>query len=152
MVHSKICNTATTSALRNSLAQHEGALPCTECYKGHKAGVNHCGQCHRFVFDVKESPTCHRWVSLVSWYPVWLRIERAERWFASLVFRCPSCARIRVWFAYESSMGRKPTLTPGLTISRWCAGRNERTRPSRMIVPLERASLTDGSGELERNP
>ena len=49
-------------------------------------------------------------------------------------------------------MGRKPTLTPGLTISRWCAGRNERTRPSRMIVPLERVSLTDGSGELERNP
>ncbi|MDY3114770.1 MAG: cytochrome c3 family protein [Sutterella sp.] len=49
----RFSNTVATSVLRTPLAQHEGALPCTECYNGHKAGVNYCGQCHRFVIDLK---------------------------------------------------------------------------------------------------
>ncbi len=36
----------------NPHGQHEGALPCSECHKGHKAGVNYCGQCHNFVYKV----------------------------------------------------------------------------------------------------
>ncbi len=36
----------------NPHAQHEGVLPCTECHKGHKQGVNYCGQCHSYVFKV----------------------------------------------------------------------------------------------------
>ena len=36
----------------NPHAQHDGALPCTECHKGHKAGVNYCAQCHSFVYKV----------------------------------------------------------------------------------------------------
>jgi len=36
----------------NPHGQHEGALPCSECHKGHKAGVNYCGGCHNFVFKV----------------------------------------------------------------------------------------------------
>lgn len=32
--------------------QHDGALPCTECHKGHQPGVNYCGQCHSFVYKV----------------------------------------------------------------------------------------------------
>ncbi|MCG5029921.1 cytochrome c3 family protein [Mesosutterella sp. OilRF-GAM-744-9] len=32
--------------------QHDGALPCTECHKGHKAGVNYCAQCHSYVYKV----------------------------------------------------------------------------------------------------
>ena len=36
----------------NPHAQHEGALPCSECHKGHKAGVNYCGGCHNFVYKV----------------------------------------------------------------------------------------------------
>lgn len=36
----------------NPHAQHEGALPCTECHKGHKAGVNYCGGCHNFEYKV----------------------------------------------------------------------------------------------------
>ncbi len=36
----------------NPHAQHEGALPCSECHKGHKPGVNYCGQCHNFVYKV----------------------------------------------------------------------------------------------------
>lgn len=36
----------------NPHAQHEGALPCTECHKGHKAGVNYCGECHNFEYKV----------------------------------------------------------------------------------------------------
>lgn len=36
----------------NPHAQHEGLLPCTECHKGHKEGVNYCGGCHNFGFKV----------------------------------------------------------------------------------------------------
>lgn len=36
----------------NPHAQHEGVLPCTECHKGHKPGVNYCGQCHSHSFNV----------------------------------------------------------------------------------------------------
>lgn len=36
----------------NPHGQHEGALPCTECHKGHKPGVNYCGGCHNFEFKV----------------------------------------------------------------------------------------------------
>lgn len=36
----------------NPHAQHEGALPCSECHKGHKKGVNYCGGCHNFVYNV----------------------------------------------------------------------------------------------------
>lgn len=36
----------------NPHAQHEGVLPCTECHKGHKAGVNYCGQCHSYTYQV----------------------------------------------------------------------------------------------------
>lgn len=36
----------------NPHAQHEGLLPCTECHKGHKEGVNYCGQCHSYVYKV----------------------------------------------------------------------------------------------------
>lgn len=33
--------------------QHDGDLPCTQCHKGHKAGVNYCEECHgTFVFEV----------------------------------------------------------------------------------------------------
>lgn len=33
--------------------QHDGDLPCTECHKGHKPGVNYCEECHgTFVFEV----------------------------------------------------------------------------------------------------
>lgn len=37
---------------QNPHAQHDGNLPCTECHKGHKKGVNYCGQCHNFEFKV----------------------------------------------------------------------------------------------------
>ena len=37
---------------QNPHAQHDGNLPCTECHKGHKKGVNYCGQCHNFEFTV----------------------------------------------------------------------------------------------------
>ena len=37
----------------NPHAQHDGALPCTECHKGHQKGVNYCGQCHSFSYTVK---------------------------------------------------------------------------------------------------
>lgn len=36
----------------NPHSQHDGALPCTECHKGHQAGVNYCGQCHSFTYQV----------------------------------------------------------------------------------------------------
>ncbi len=36
----------------NPHAQHDGALPCTECHKGHKAGVNYCGGCHNYTYKV----------------------------------------------------------------------------------------------------
>ena len=36
----------------NPHAQHEGILPCTECHKGHKEGVNYCGQCHSYIYKV----------------------------------------------------------------------------------------------------
>ena len=36
----------------NPHAQHEGVLPCTECHKGHKPGVNYCGQCHSYTYKV----------------------------------------------------------------------------------------------------
>lgn len=36
----------------NPHAQHDGLLPCTECHKGHKAGVNYCGQCHNYTYKV----------------------------------------------------------------------------------------------------
>lgn len=36
----------------NPHAQHEGALPCSECHKGHKPSVNYCGGCHNFVYKV----------------------------------------------------------------------------------------------------
>ncbi|MFU0841067.1 MAG: Cytochrom-c3-2 domain-containing protein [Burkholderia sp.] len=36
----------------NPHAQHEGALPCTECHKGHKKSVNYCGQCHSYEYNV----------------------------------------------------------------------------------------------------
>lgn len=36
----------------NPHAQHEGALPCSECHKGHKPGVNYCGGCHNFEYKV----------------------------------------------------------------------------------------------------
>jgi fumarate reductase flavoprotein subunit len=36
----------------NPHAQHEGALPCSECHKGHQKGVNYCGGCHNFVYNV----------------------------------------------------------------------------------------------------
>lgn len=36
----------------NPHAQHEGVLPCTECHKGHGPGVNYCGQCHSYIYDV----------------------------------------------------------------------------------------------------
>ncbi len=36
----------------NPHGQHEGALPCTECHKGHKPGVNYCGGCHNFEYKV----------------------------------------------------------------------------------------------------
>lgn len=34
----------------NPHAQHDGILPCTECHKGHKAGVNYCAECHTWEF------------------------------------------------------------------------------------------------------
>lgn len=36
----------------NPHSQHDGALPCTECHKGHQKGVNYCGQCHSFTYKV----------------------------------------------------------------------------------------------------
>ena len=36
----------------NPHAQHEGALPCTECHKGHKQSVNYCGGCHSYIYEV----------------------------------------------------------------------------------------------------
>jgi fumarate reductase flavoprotein subunit len=36
----------------NPHGQHDGNLPCTECHKGHKPGVNYCGQCHGYNFKV----------------------------------------------------------------------------------------------------
>lgn len=36
----------------NPHAQHEGALPCSECHQGHKEGKNYCGGCHNFVYKV----------------------------------------------------------------------------------------------------
>lgn len=36
----------------NPHAQHDGLLPCTECHKGHKAGVNYCGGCHNYTYKV----------------------------------------------------------------------------------------------------
>lgn len=36
----------------NPHAQHDGNLPCTECHKGHRAGVNYCAQCHAYEFNV----------------------------------------------------------------------------------------------------
>lgn len=36
----------------NPHAQHDGALPCTECHKGHKEGVNYCGGCHNYTYKV----------------------------------------------------------------------------------------------------
>lgn len=36
----------------NPHAQHDGALPCTECHKGHQPGTNYCGQCHDFTYKV----------------------------------------------------------------------------------------------------
>lgn len=36
----------------NPHAQHEGLLPCIECHKGHKEGVNYCGGCHNFEYKV----------------------------------------------------------------------------------------------------
>ncbi len=36
----------------NPHAQHDGALPCTECHKGHKESVNYCAQCHSFSYKV----------------------------------------------------------------------------------------------------
>ena len=36
----------------NPHAQHEGALPCSECHKGHKPGVNYCGGCHNYTYKV----------------------------------------------------------------------------------------------------
>lgn len=36
----------------NPHAQHDGALPCTECHQGHQQGKNYCGQCHSFVYQV----------------------------------------------------------------------------------------------------
>ena len=36
----------------NPHAQHDGALPCTECHKGHKAGTNYCGQCHNYGYKI----------------------------------------------------------------------------------------------------
>lgn len=34
----------------NPHAQHDGILPCTECHKGHKQGVNYCAECHTWDF------------------------------------------------------------------------------------------------------
>lgn len=36
----------------NPHSQHDGNLPCTECHKGHKAGVNYCAECHAYEFKV----------------------------------------------------------------------------------------------------
>lgn len=36
----------------NPHAQHDGILPCTECHKGHKPGVNYCAECHTWEFKV----------------------------------------------------------------------------------------------------
>ena len=36
----------------NPHAQHDGNLPCTECHKGHKQGVNYCIECHSWEFKV----------------------------------------------------------------------------------------------------
>ena len=36
----------------NPHSQHDGNLPCTECHKGHKPGVNYCGECHMYTFKV----------------------------------------------------------------------------------------------------
>ncbi len=37
---------------QNPHSQHDGNLPCTECHKGHKPGVNYCGGCHMWGFKV----------------------------------------------------------------------------------------------------
>lgn len=37
---------------QNPHGQHDGNLPCTECHKGHKKGVNYCGKCHLWTFEV----------------------------------------------------------------------------------------------------
>lgn len=36
----------------NPHGQHEGALPCSECHKGHKESVNYCGGCHNYTYKV----------------------------------------------------------------------------------------------------
>ncbi|MCF0253496.1 MAG: cytochrome c3 family protein [Duodenibacillus sp.] len=36
----------------NPHSQHDGNLPCTECHKGHKPGVNYCAGCHMWNFKV----------------------------------------------------------------------------------------------------
>ena len=37
---------------QNPHSQHDGNLPCSTCHKGHKPGVNYCGQCHMWSFKV----------------------------------------------------------------------------------------------------
>ncbi|MDO4937362.1 MAG: cytochrome c3 family protein [Sutterellaceae bacterium] len=32
--------------------EHDGALPCTECHKGHTRGKNYCGECHSYTYKV----------------------------------------------------------------------------------------------------
>ncbi len=36
----------------NPHAQHDGALPCTECHHAHKKGTSYCSQCHTFVYKI----------------------------------------------------------------------------------------------------
>ncbi len=36
----------------NPHSQHDGNLPCSTCHKGHKKGVNYCGNCHYYNFNV----------------------------------------------------------------------------------------------------
>lgn len=36
----------------NPHEQHDGALPCTECHKGHAPGKNYCSECHSYTYKV----------------------------------------------------------------------------------------------------
>lgn len=50
--YDKVVQLTETKDEQNPHAQHDGNLPCTECHKGHKKGVNYCAQCHNFEFTV----------------------------------------------------------------------------------------------------
>lgn len=50
--YDRLVEKTNTPGEENPHAQHDGNLPCTECHKGHKKGVNYCAQCHNFEFNV----------------------------------------------------------------------------------------------------